>query len=86
MMRLNNLFDEAESKEVLSYMTDIISKYGFVTFADLRGILDVTPHPFDHIVGWYEINNAQIVKVEGGYKITLPSLTQLKQEDLKKSS
>ncbi len=86
MMRLNNLFNEEESREVLDYMTDIINKYGFVTFADLRGILDVTPHPFDHIVGWYEINNAQIVKVEGGYKITLPSLIQLRQEDLKKSS
>lgn len=86
MMRLNNLFNEAESKEVLDYMTDIINKYGFVTFADLRGILDVTPHPFDHIVGWYEISNAQIMKVEGGYKITLPSLTQLRQEDLRKLS
>ena len=66
------LASRGEAQEVLDTMDDIMDNYGLVRVTDLYDLVGVTGSYTDNKYGWTNITNAEIVRVNDGYKIKLP--------------
>ena len=76
--RARHNFDEitlesrGEAEEVLSHLVDLTIDYGMATVADLYGLVGIIPNFTDDKYGWYDLRDASISRVRGGYLINLP--------------
>ena len=65
----------SKAEEVFEQMEDILSKYGYVSLADLYDLAELNcPYTYDKF-GWISLNNAEIkINRKGKYYINLPKL------------
>lgn len=68
-----------EAEEVIDRMNELIGEYGEVSVADLYDLVGVTGNYTDNNYGWTNITNAEPVRVNGGYLISLPKVGPLKK-------
>ena len=61
-----------DADEVLNQMADALETYGNVSVADFYDLVGMTANYTDNKYGWYDIRNAYIQAVSGGYVIKLP--------------
>lgn len=61
-----------DAESVKQQMVDTISRYGFVTVADLYDMVDITPPYTSQKYGWMNVNSAEVVRVRGDYRLKLP--------------
>lgn len=67
------IFDSrGEAEKVLDVLTEIISEYQAASIADLCSLVGITGDWIDNKWGWYELTNASVKRVHGGYKLDLP--------------
>ena len=62
----------SDAEEVLDRMDELMSTYGLVRVADLYDLVGDSGNYTDNMYGWFNIRNAEIVRVRDGYKIRLP--------------
>lgn len=66
-------FDTREdAKNVLEAMRDVITRYGFVTQADLYDLTGFPSTHADNKLGWTKLEKVRIRKTEKGYVINFP--------------
>ena len=64
--------NRGEAEAVKQQMQDTITRYGFVTVADLYDMADL-PAPYtSQKYGWMDVNNAEATRVRDGYMLKLP--------------
>lgn len=68
-----------EAEEVIDRMNELIAEYGEVSVADLYDLVGITGNYTDNNYGWDNITNAEPVRVNGGYLISLPKVRPLKK-------
>jgi hypothetical protein len=61
-----------DAEEVLSNMIDRINEYGVVTVKALYEFADLKSNYTMDSYGWYNLNNATVDRVQGGYLLKLP--------------
>lgn len=61
-----------DAEEVLNQMVDAVASYGTVSVADFYDLVGMTANYTDNKYGWYDIRNAYVQPVSGGYIIKLP--------------
>ena len=61
-----------DADEVLNQMVDALGTYGNVSVADFYDLVGMTANYTDNKYGWYDIRNAYVQAVSGGYVIKLP--------------
>ena len=61
-----------DADEVLGQMSDAVASYGAVSVADFYDLVGMTANYTDNKYGWYDIRNAYVQPVSGGYVIKLP--------------
>lgn len=61
-----------DAEQVLCYMHEILETYGEVTVADLYDLAGVNGTYQDSKRRWYNLDNAQVLRVKEGYVLTLP--------------
>ena len=66
------LTSRGEAEDVLDRMFELIDTYGLVRVADLYDLVGITGNYTDNKYGWTNSQNADIVRVKGGYMIRLP--------------
>lgn len=68
------IFDSyGEAEAVRDQLDEIIDRYGYVTIADLYDSVDKTAPHTANKYGWYNLRNAEAVRVRGGgYALKLP--------------
>lgn len=57
---------------VLEQMTDIIDKYGVVSVADLREIMNLPFSPQDNKWGWIDLSDVAVQQIREGWLIDFP--------------
>ena len=76
--RARHDFDEivldsrAEAAEVIDTLTEVVSRYGEVSVADLYTMVGIRPNHTDEKWGWVELGDADVARVRGGYLLDLP--------------
>lgn len=69
----NITFDtRAEAEAVRSSLDDIIDTYNVVRVADLYDLIGETCPFTENDYGWYNIRNAEIIRVRDGYMLKMP--------------
>lgn len=71
------LDSRGEAEEVLSALVDMIEDYGMTSVADYYELVGVESSFTDNKYGWYNLSNACVERVRGGYLIRLPKATLL---------
>ncbi len=67
------IFDSrGEAEKVLDTLTEIISEYKVASVADLCSMVGITGDWIDNKWGWYDLKDASVRRVHGGYKLDLP--------------
>lgn len=62
-----------EAEAVRKKMEDVIDRYGFVTVADMYDMADLTAPYTASKYGWTSVRNSEVVRINGGYILKLPS-------------
>lgn len=62
----------ADADEVLDRLRDLIDQYELATVSDLYDLCDITPEFTDNKWGWYDLRDASIRAIRGGYSLNLP--------------
>ena len=77
---LQNLDFEArcDADDTLNEMYDALRKYKQVSVGDLWDMMGVTNESTDYNYGWYNLDEAYIKGVPGGYRLVLPRPVQLR--------
>ena len=66
-----------EAEEVRRQMLDVITRYGFVTVADMYDMAGLTPPYTANSYGWVNIRTAEPVRVRDGYILRLPKASPI---------
>lgn len=67
------VFDNrTEANKAIDDMRDILERYGVVTVSDLHDLCDITSVYTDNKYGWTNLREAEVVRIRGGYKLSLP--------------
>lgn len=66
------LATRGEAEEVLDQMHELIDLYDQVTVADLYSLVGSPGEFTDNKWGWYDLSNASVRHVRGGYMLVLP--------------
>ena len=61
-----------EAEEVLSHLVDLTIDYGQATVSDLYDAVGITTNYTDDKYGWFDLHDASVQRVRGGYVINLP--------------
>jgi hypothetical protein len=68
----------AEAEAVRSSLDDIVDSYGYVRVADLYDLIGETGNYTDNDYGWFNVRNAEIVRVRDGYMLKMPRAVPIK--------
>lgn len=72
------IFDSrGEAEAVRKKMEDVVDRYGFVSVADMYDMADLTAPYTASKYGWTSVRNSEVVRINGGYIIKLPSVVPL---------
>lgn len=71
------LDSRGEAEDVLTRMDELLENYGMVSVADLYDLVGVSGNYTDNNYGWFNINNAEVVRVSDGYLLKLPKVVSL---------
>jgi hypothetical protein len=83
VQRINHDFSDrivssrAEAEDVLDRLRDLINDYGVATVNDFYDLMGLTGEFTDDKWGWYDMRNARINPVRGGYTFRLPKTVQV---------
>ena len=66
-----------EAEEVLERLDEAIKVYGMVSVGDLYDLVGISGEYTDQKYGWYNLRNADIVRVRDGYLLKLPKALPL---------
>lgn len=69
-IRLDN---KKDADIVMDQMEELIEAYGIVSIADLKDIVGLETYFTDNKYGWSNIRSAKIVRVSGGWLISMPN-------------
>jgi hypothetical protein len=73
------LATRGEAEDVLDQMHELIDLYDQATVADLYSLVGI-PGPYtDNTWGWYDLSNASVRHVRGGYMLVLPRTQAIEQ-------
>lgn len=71
------LESRGEAEDVLTRMDELIETYGCVSVADLYDLIGKTCQYTDNKYGWFNIRNAEPVRVRDGWLLKLPKATTI---------
>lgn len=71
------LENRAEAEEVLDRLDEAIKAYGMVSVGDLYDLVGISSEYTDQKYGWYNLRNAEVVRVREGYLLKLPKALPL---------
>lgn len=71
------LDSRAEAEEVLDRLDEAIKAYGMVSVGDLYDLVGVSGEYTDQKYGWYNLRNAEAVRVSNGWLLKLPKAMPL---------
>ena len=71
------LESRAEAEEVLDRLDEAIKAYGMVSVGDLYDLVGISSEYTDQKYGWYNLRNAEVVRVREGYLLKLPKAMPL---------
>lgn len=67
------IFDSrGEAEKVLDVLSEIVAEYQTASVADLCGLVGITGEWTDNKWGWYDLGDASVKRVHGGYILDLP--------------
>jgi hypothetical protein len=66
------LASRGEAEDVLDGLRDLVDKFSQATVADLYDLVGISGEFTDHKWGWFELKNAGVRSVRGGYMVLLP--------------
>lgn len=72
------LESRGDAEDVLGNMIDTIKDYGMVSVADLYDMVGIAGVFTDNSWGWFDLGNASVRRVDGGYMLVLPRVESLK--------
>lgn len=62
----------AEAEDVIERLGDLVNQYDVATVGDLYDLVGITPDFTDNKWGWYDMRDAHVRPVRGGYLLNLP--------------
>ena len=62
-----------EADHVLERLDDLVGKYETASVSDLYSLIGVTASYTDDKYGWYDLRDARVERVRGGYLLDLPA-------------
>lgn len=71
------LDSRAEAEEVLDRLDEAIKAYGMVSVGDLYDLVGISGEYTDQKYGWYNLRNADVVRVSDGWLLKLPKAMPL---------
>lgn len=72
------LDSRTEAEAVLRRMDEAIEEYGMVSVADLYDLVGITGEYTDLNYGWFDLRNADVIRVRDGFLIKLPKVVPLR--------
>lgn len=73
------LASRGEAELVLSQMEDVISRYQFISVADLYELVGLRGSYTDNNYGWINLQSAKIISVQEGFLLKLPRAMPLER-------
>jgi hypothetical protein len=67
-----------EAEDVLERLEEAIKSYGMVSVGDLYDLVGIASEYTDYKYGWYNLRNADVVRVREGYLLKLPKAEPLR--------
>jgi hypothetical protein len=61
-----------DAEDVLDTMRELLDRYEVVTVSDLYDLCDITSDFTDNKWGWYNLRDAGVRRIRGGYSLSLP--------------
>lgn len=66
-----------DAEIVIEKLRDTLAQYDVVTVADLYDLVGITGSFTDNKWGWYNLRDARVSPVRGGYLLDLPGTTAI---------
>lgn len=61
-----------EGERVIDTLKELLEKYGVVSVADLKALIDMPSTYRENRIGWTDLKTASLKRIGGGYYLVLP--------------